>query len=192
MFKRVGLFLCGLCVAAALISCGEEELGAGIGEFTTVNASASSSTGRLESDLITGNTCSSGVSSGAGTFSTDNVDVAFTSTALFPTGALNLVISKITVQYTPAAPATTPDLPDNFFGITQPVGPGTTLTIPVAVMPDSYKQALFSRPTQNLTSCSGVIYTYHVDVIFEVSEPGGNGKIRNVATKLTVDITDRG
>jgi len=190
MFKRVGLFFCGLSMVAALTSCGEEDLGGGIGEFTTVRASATALTNRLEADLITGNTCSTAGSTG-GTFLTESVDVEFTSTELFSTGALDLVISSITVQYTPVNPATTPDLPDYFIATTETVGPGDAVTIPVAVMTDSYKQDLFLRPTQNLTACSGVIYKYYVDVIFEVSEPGGNGKTRNVSTRLNVEIADR-
>ena len=191
MFKRVGLFFCGLSMVAALTSCGEEELGGGIGEFTTVRASAVATTNRLESDLITGNTCTDGVSTGTETVSTDNVDVAFTSTALFTTGALNLVISRITVQYTPVNPATTPDLPDYFIATTQTVAPGATVSIPVAVMTDSHKVLLLTHPTQSLSACSGVVFPYYVDVIFEVSEPGGNGKTRNVSTRLNVEIADR-
>ncbi len=189
MFKRVGLFLCGLCVAAALISCGEEELGAGIGEFTTVNASASSSTGRLESDLITGNTCAGGTSTG-GALETDYVDVNFRSTAMFATGALDLVVSKITVHYTPAN-ASSPALPDYVNLTTQTIPPDSTVPIPVPVVPEFYKRDLILRTTQNLTACGGDIFEYSVRVTFEVSEPGGNGKIKSVVADMQLAIADR-
>lgn len=190
MFKRFGLFLSGVCALLALSSCGEGELGGGTGEFTTVNASAVSSTNRLESDVLTGNTCSTTGSTG-GTFSTDSVDFDFTSTALFSTGALNLVVSKITVQYTPVNAATTPPLPDYFITTNQIVTPDSTVTIPVSVVPDSYKLALVSRTTQNLQTCSADYFEYYVTVIFEVSELGGNGKVRNVPANLNVAIADR-
>lgn len=189
MFKRFGLFLCGVCTVAALTSCGESELGGGIGEFTTVNASATTDTVRLESDLLTGNTCSAGSSTG-GTFVTDNVDVAVTSTAL-TTGPLNLLISRITVHYIPINVATTPALPDLVITAGQTVLPGSTVTIPVPVVPESYKLALASHATLPLAACSASIFEYFVQITFEVSEPGGNGKTRNVTTGFNIAIADR-
>ncbi|HBA89985.1 MAG TPA: hypothetical protein DCZ75_18915 [Geobacter sp.] len=189
MFKRLGMLFCGVCAAALLSSCGDENLGAGVGEFTTVTASAVASTTRLESDVLTDNTCSAGVSTG-GTFSTDTVDIDFTSTSLFP-NALNLVVSRITIQYTPVNPATTPPLPDYFISTSQVVAPGSTVTIPVVVVPDNYKFALVSRSTQNLNVCSADYFEYYVNVLFTVSEPGGNGKSRDVPAKLNVAIADR-
>jgi len=191
MLKRyLRRFFCGVCVIAALTSCGEEDLGGGIGEFTTVTASAVSQTNRLESDLITGNTCTGGVTSG-GAFETDTVDVDFSSTALFPSGNLNLLISKITVQYTPVNPTTTPALPDFFITTSQTVTPGSTAAVPVAVVPDNFKFALATRSTQNLQACSADYFEYYVNIIFEVSEPGGNGKTSNVTASLNVAVADR-
>ena len=189
MFKRVGLFFCGLSMVAALTSCGEEELGGGIGEFTTVKASASSSTGRLESDLVTGNTCAGGASTG-GALETDYVDVNFSSTAMFATGALDLVVSKITVHYTPAN-ASSPALPDYVNLTTQTIPPGSSVPIPVAVVPEFYKRDLILRTTQNLAACSGDIFEYSVRVTFEASEPGGNGKIKNITADMQLAIADR-
>jgi len=194
MFKRVGLFFCGLSMVAALTSCGEEELGGGIGEFTTVSASATADTGRFESDLLTGNTCSAGVSSG-GNFGTDVVDVAFTSTALFTPGALNLLIRGVTIRYTPVNPpistSTPPPLPDYPWNFSTQVEPGESITIPVPVLPEVYKNALATRATQNLQACGGDLYEYFVQVIFHVSEPGGNGKERDVIANLNIAIADR-
>lgn len=189
MFKRFGLFLCGVCTIVALTSCGEEELGGGIGEFTTVNATAVAETVRLESDLLTGNTCAAGVSTG-GTFSTDTVNVDFKSTEL-TSNPLNLLISRITVRYLPINTGTTPALPDLVITTGQTVLPDETVTIAVPVVPESYKLALASRTTQSLAACSGTLFEYFVQITFEVSEPGGNGKTRNVTTGLNVAIADR-
>ena len=187
MFKRFGLFLCGVCTIAALTSCGGEDLGGGIGEFTTVNATATADTLRLESDLLTGNTCPATT----GQFSTDTVTVNFASTSQFPTGGLNLLISGITVRYTPNPAASTsapPALPSFTVNYSTGVAPGTPVPIPVPVMPESYKASLAS---QALPPCSGELFEYFVEIVFRVSEPGGNGSTRDVKANLNVAIADR-
>lgn len=187
----VGRFFCGVSALVALTSCGSEDLGAGIGEFTTVNASVVADTNRLESDISTGNACTNGTSTG-GTIETDSVNVVVTSTAQFATGALNLKIGRIIVRYQPKNPATTPPLDDYIIPASnQTVLPNTSATIPVAVLPDSYKVALLTRSTLNLNLCSLDIFEYFVTILVEVSEPGGNGKVREVPTSLTVAIADR-
>lgn len=193
MFKRFGLFLCGVCTIAALTSCGEEELGGGIGEFTTVNATAVATTGTLESDILTGNTCSdTDASSTGGNVETDNVDVDFTSTAQFTTGALNLAIGKITIRYTPAPGGTAPApaIPDSFLNFNQVVAPNSTVTIPVPILTRDQKILLLNRATSPMPLCSGTTFRYYVDIIFEVSEPGGNGKLRNITAKTNLDVAD--
>lgn len=191
MLKRsVCLLLFGLCAIATLCACGENSLGGGIGEFTTVNATATASTLRLESDVLTGNTCTAGVSDAEGTYSTDYVDVDFTSTALFTSGALTLHISSITVEFEPigAAPALAPYSTP----VTVNVAPGTTQTLSsVAVLPESYKKNLFERATQNVQACGGNIFEYNVTILFEVTEPGGDSKVRNIPAQLKVAIADR-
>jgi hypothetical protein len=192
MLKRClsRLFLSGSALLL-LSSCGGgSDLGGGIGEFTTVEASATVATSRLESDVLTGNTCSATGSAG-GTFSTDSVDVTVASRALFP-NALNLLISKITVHYEPAN-IRTPRLPDHFIPITRTIAPGGSQTIPVAVFPDNYKLNLVSEPSlsSNMALCSADYFEYYVTITFEVSEPGGNGNARNVPAPLLVAIADR-
>lgn len=193
MLKRfVCRFFCGVSALVALTSCGSEDLGAGIGEFTTVNASAVAQTNRLESDISTGNTCTNGAQTAAGTIETDSVNVVVTSTAQFATGALNLKIGRIIVQYQPKDLATTPPLPDYIIPAgNQTVLPNQSVTIPVSVVPDSYKDGLLTRSTLNLNLCSLDIFEYFVTVLVEVSEPGGNGKVRQIPTSLTVAIADR-
>jgi len=191
MLKRfIIIFLSGVCALVALTSCGENDLGGGIGEFTTVTATAVSQTNRLESDVLTGNVCSDTASTG-GTFATDSINVNVTSKALFPAGSLDLLVSKITVKYIPVNPATTPPLPDFVINTSQTIQPGQTTQISVAVVPDAYKVALVSRSTQNLGLCSVDIFEYFVTIVFEMSEPGGNGKIKNVSANLNIAIADR-
>lgn len=192
MFKKFAMLFCGVCTIVAITSCGGGDLGGGVGEFTTVNATAVAQTGRFESDIVTGNTCSDSASTG-GTVETDNVDVDFTSTAQFSSGALNLVISKITIQYTPTGinAATTPDIPDTFFNTTRTVAPDSTVTIPVQVLTEAQKIALMERTTLPMPLCSATVFEYYVDIIFEVSEPGGNGKVRSITAKTNLAVADR-
>jgi hypothetical protein len=191
--KLLSAFLCAFCAIALLSSCGGSQLGGGIGEFTTVKASAVSETNRLESDVVTGDVCSAGVETTPGTFVTDSVTVDFTSTGLFATGTLPLVISKITVHYAPVNPALAPALPDFFIAMNQTVLPGTTVKIPVPVVPEVTKFDLVAGTdlSMNLLPCSASLFEYYVTISFEVSEPGGNGSVKEIPAKLNVAIADR-
>lgn len=175
---------------AALMSCGGGDIGGGVGEFTTVTASAAAKTPRFEADIVKDNTCSLTGSTG-GTIETDSVDVNFTSTKLFPNNTLNLVISKITVHYTPINRVTTPDIPDYFLNTSQTVAPGTTTTITVPILTDAQKIDLLDRATLAMPVCSSTVFEYYVDIIFETSEPGGNGTVRNIVAKTNLAIADR-
>ncbi|WP_224981736.1 hypothetical protein [Geomonas agri] len=191
MLKKFSLVFCLLCSAVALTSCGGGDVGGGIGEFTTVNATATAETNSFESDILTGNTCSAGVSSG-GTVQTDNINVDFTSTAQFSSGALNLAISKITVHYTPApgGTAAAPALPDSFINYSQLVAPNATVKIPVPILTRDQKILLMGRATQAMPVCTATTFKYYVDIIFEVSEPGGNGNVKSVIAKTNLDVAD--
>lgn len=190
MFKRFALLFCNACIVAVLSSCGAGDLGGGVGEFTTVNATATALSGRLESDIVKGNSCSASVSSG-GTVETDSVDVAFTSKALYSNGALDLVISKITIHYTPVNPATTPPIPDSYVNISQTVEPGGSPTIPVPVLTDAQKIVLMERTTLAMPLCSSSVFEYYVDILFDVSEVGGKGDIHTVTAKTNLAVADR-
>ncbi|TGU70650.1 hypothetical protein E4633_16740 [Geomonas terrae] len=190
MFKRFALLFCNACLVAVLSSCGAGDLGGGVGEFTTVNATATALTSRLESDIVKGNNCSDSVSTG-GTVVTDSVNVAFASKALYTTGALDLVISKITIHYTPVNSATTPPIPDSYVNISQTVVPGDTPTIPVAVLTDAQKIALMERTTLPMTLCSSSVFEYWVDIVFDVSEVGGKGETHPVTAKMNLAVADR-
>ncbi|QWV92019.1 hypothetical protein KP004_12375 [Geomonas oryzisoli] len=193
MLKKFSLLFCLVCSTAALTSCGGGDVGGGVGEFTTVTATASAKTNPFESDILTANSCSAtGVSSG-GTVQTDNVDVNFVSTAQFSSGRLlDLSISKITIRYTPAPGGTVPApaLADSFVSYSQPVPPNTSVTIPVPVLSRDQKLLLLNRSTQAMPLCTGTTFRYYVDIIFEVSEVGGNGDVKAVTAKTTLDVAD--
>lgn len=191
MFKKISSLVCIASAVVALASCGGGDLGGGVGEFTTVTATARVTTPSFESDILTDNTCTDGVSTG-GTVVTDNVDVDFTSTAQFTTGALNLAISKITIRYTPAPGGTVaaPAIPDSFLNFNETVVPDETVTIPVPILTRDQKILLINRATQAMPACTATTFRYYVDVIFEVSEPGGNGKVRSITAKTNLDVAD--
>ncbi|WP_224957629.1 hypothetical protein [Geomonas subterranea] len=190
MLKKFSLLFL-VCSTAILTSCGGGDIGGGVGEFTTVNATATAINNNFESDIVTGNVCTAGVSTG-GTVQTDNVDVDFTSKAQFSTGALNLAISKITIHYTPAPGGTVPApaLLDSYVSFNQTVAPNATVTIPVPILTRDQKLLLLNRATQAMPVCSGTTFRYYVDIIFEVSEPGGNGQVKPVTARTTLDVAD--
>lgn len=193
MKKLLSAYIYAFCAIALLSSCGGADLGGGVVEFTTVKASAMSKTSRLESDVLTGDVCTAGVETTPGTFATDKVDVVFTSTGLFSSGNLDLVISKITIHYVPVNPAKAPALPDFFVGSNQIVSPGTPVTISVPVVPDATKFDLVNGTdlSMNLLPCSASLFEYYVTISFEVSELGGNGTVKEVPATLNVAIADR-
>lgn len=191
MRKVCTRFLCGSFLVAMLASCGEGDLGGGIGEFTTVKAGAEAGTLRLESDILTGNSCSDATATGA--YTTDSVDFTITSTREFTTGnALDLLVTKATVHYDPVRSGS-PRLPDEIIPLRVTVAPGSAVAIPVAVLTDLTKSRLVSDPAllPNLIPCTGDYYEYYVTVTFEVSEPGGNGKTENIPAYFRLAIADR-
>ncbi|ACH38569.1 lipoprotein, putative [Citrifermentans bemidjiense Bem] len=188
MFRKIAQLFCLASAIVALSSCGGGDLGGGIGEFATVNATAVPKTARLESDIVTGNACTT-VSTG-GTVKTDNVDVDFTSKPQFTTGALNLEVTRITIHYIPANPAT-PAIPDTFLNTNQTVAPGSTFTFTVPVLTEAQKTALLNRTTLPMPLCSSTVFEYYVDIIFETTEPGGIGKTRNITAKMNLAVADR-
>lgn len=192
MRKVFTRFLCGSFLVAMLASCGEGDLGGGIGEFTTVNAGVEAETLRLESDLITGNSCTDATAP-PGSFATDSVDFTITSTPQFATGnALDLLVTKATIHYDPVRSGT-PALPDDVIPMRIVVPPGEAVAIPIAVMTDDTKIRMATDPAlaPNLLPCSGGTFEYYVTVTFEVSEPGGSDDSENLPAYLRVAVADR-
>ncbi|TSK06177.1 MAG: hypothetical protein FPO08_15285 [Geobacter sp.] len=193
MFKRFALLACSVCVFAILSSCGAGDIGGGIGEFTTVNASAQASNGSIESDILTGNSCSDTVSTG-GSAQTDSVDVNFTSKAMYSTGALDLVISNVTVEYYPTKTGT-PNIQRVSTPWHQVVSPGATDPVTVQLLTAMQKDYLMNpQPPQTpMPLCTGTanIFEYNVKIIFEVSEPGGNGDKQYIPAWVTLSVYDK-
>jgi hypothetical protein len=188
VFTRVGLFSVGVIVAFTLASCGEGSLGGGTGEFQTVLVSAQTATTRLESDVLTGNTCSATGSTG-GQFSTDSVDVKVTSD-LYPrqTTGLNVAIDKVTVHFDPASTAS-PQLADfSISTIGTTIAPGSNVTISVPVAPEIFKSKLVNE--KGLQLCSNALFEYFVTITFEGVELG-TGARKGVTTSLNVAFADR-
>ena len=171
-----------------LTSCGSDSPGGGTSEFKTISISASASTTRLESDLLTGNTCTNSVSSG-GTFSTDSVDVNIVSTA-YPgiTTALPVAIDSYTIDFIPNASMSTgtPPALSRLSGssLGQSISAGGSLTIPVAIVPEALKVNLVNNGTIGL--CSGTVYAYYALITFQGIEVGTG--TRNSIGPISLDV----
>jgi ribosomal protein L31 len=189
MRKKIIIFKAlATCHAFLLLSSCGGSLGGGVEEFKTVMVSATAKTSRLESDVLTGNTCGATGSTG-GTYATDNVDVDIKST-LYPklTGqALSVRIDRVTISYTPAN-TSSPALPDQFLTLSDTVTPGGTLTLPVPVAKDILKLSLVND--KNLQLCSTAYYEYYVTITFDALEIGSSTSKR-ISTSLNVAFADR-
>lgn len=184
MFKVVVVLFAGLLLA----SCGDSSLGGGVGEFKTVTVSATADTISLESDVLTGNTCTAGASTG-GTFVTDTVIVNLAST-VFPgvTNPLTVEIDNITITYAPAT-NNSPRIPSKDIStIGQRIVPGGTLALTVPVAPDTLKLQLVNN--FNLQLCSTTVYEYFATISFTVKEIG-TGTTSVVTTSMNVAFADR-
>src|SRR6266540_2470154 len=98
-----GRWLMAISFLLSLSSCGGGTTGSGVAELKTVTVSAQSSTTLLESDILTGNSCSTTGSTG-GTYSTDLVPVTITSSVYpnFSGTASSVQIDGCTITYAPA------------------------------------------------------------------------------------------
>lgn len=173
-----------------LSACGGGDISGGTTEFDTVMLSAQTSTVRLESDVLTGNTCTDG-NSIDGVFSTDSVNVNVTS-KIYPkfTGTASPVaIDSYTVQFMPAN-STSPQLPDlngSIMGTT--VSAGGSISIPVAVATDIMKYNILVLE-KNLLPCSATMYEYFVKITFNAVETFG-GKRGSFSTSFNIAFADR-
>ena len=179
-----------ICLGSFLMlsSCGSDNAGGGAAEFTTVFVTAAAKTLRLESDVITGNTCTNNVTTG-GTVSTDTVDVDLVSTKYqnVTIPALPVRVFKATVSYAPRN-SVSPAIPDQPFNVPDDILPGTT-TIQVPVVPESLKIQLVNN--LNLQPCSTTVYEYYVTINFTGTEVGGSGPSRDFSTNMNIAIADR-
>lgn len=184
--KRLAIF----SAFVALSACGGGDIAGGTTEFDTVMLSAQTATLRLESDVLTGNTCTDG-NSADGLYSSDYVNVSVKST-IYPkfTGTASPVaIDSYTVEFMPVN-TVSPQLPSKTFStMGTTVSAGGTVTIPVAVATEDMKYNTLVLQ-KNLLPCSGTIYEYYVKVTFNAVETFG-GKRGSVSASLNVAFADR-
>jgi hypothetical protein len=195
MFFRNNLvkYFVGALSLLILTSCGGEGPGGGVAEFKTVSISATALTPSLESDVLTGNTCSGSVSTG-GTVSTDSVDVEITST-LYPgiTSGLPVAIDSYSVQFAPDNSHST-EPPPALAGLSgstlgQTVQPNNALTIPVGVASQSMKFKLINDGV--IPPCSAIIHAYFATITLSAVEVG-SGTRKNIGPiSLNVAFADR-
>ncbi|MFZ3208941.1 MAG: hypothetical protein WA140_08905 [Geobacteraceae bacterium] len=190
MKKKIFIFKAlATCHAFLLLSSCGGSLGGGVEEFRTVTVSATAKTPRLESDVLTGNSCGETGSTG-GTFVTDIVDVDIKST-IYPkfTGqALSVSIDSVTISYAPYSSGA-PALSDQFIAtLGTAVAPGGTVSIPVPVAKDIVKLSLVNE--KGLQLCSTAYYEYYVTISFDALEIG-SGTRKRISTGLNVAFADR-
>lgn len=171
-----------------LSSCGSGNMGTSVSEFKTVMVAALAGTTRLESDILTGNSCSTTGSTG-GTFATDNIDVTVISTVYpkFSGTPSPVLLDSYTVSFTPAN-LTSPPLPTLNGSTTTSVAAGASVSVPVAVVPDSLKFALVNN--NNLQPCTTTIFNYYVTITFSGLETF-TGERKSFIATLNLEIADR-
>ncbi|WP_243371408.1 hypothetical protein [Geotalea sp. SG265] len=185
-----------ICCSAALTSCGGGP-GGGVTEFKTVRISPSPKMLNLETDVITGNTCTTGgVTSGNGTIVTDSVDIEFASD-LYPgvASGLPVRIDSYSVRFEPnlnpgastSPPPALPTIP--YTSIGQEIPAGGTLTYPVVIAQDALKSYILKNNIIN--ACDGTIYSYYAIITFEGIEIG-TGTRRSIGpVSINVAFADR-
>lgn len=187
---KVLFFLAVATCCSLLASCGGGSTGGGAGEFKTVYLTAATDTARIESDILTGDDCSTNPPTG-GTFVTDNATVVISSN-LYPnstTPGLSVGVDSATISYKPANSNTPAIPPDYITSIGTIVAPGGKVTISVPVAKDLLKYMLVVNKGFQL--CSASYFEYTVTISFDCVELGNDGKRTTVTTSLNVAIADR-
>lgn len=172
----------------SLASCGGST-GGGVAEFKTVTVAAQSGTTRLESDVLTGNSCTVDGSTG-GEYATDNVSVTITSTIYpgFSGTASPVKIDSYTITFSPAN-SSSPALPainGSIIGTTIPAG--GSLVLPIAVAPEILKYSLMND--KNLQACTATMFQYYVLITFNGLEVNTGTRV-TFETSLNVAFADR-
>jgi hypothetical protein len=178
-----------------LTSCGGSP-GGGAADFSTVTVvatagSAGSPVSRLESDVVTGNTCTAGVSS-VGNVVTDFETFTITSTAFTGVTGRPVALDSYTIHFIPNNAASTspppilPDLPSTSLGAI--VQPGSSLTLSIAVVPNAMKVNLLNQFAFPL--CSSTVWVYYAVVNFTAIENDTTVSPKIITASLDVAIID--
>ncbi|MCM0083681.1 hypothetical protein L4X63_19010 [Geomonas sp. Red32] len=204
--KFLATLLIGTLAAVALTSCGDSKA-AGVGQFATVYATATSPGVPLDSDeatwvdATTQSKAQACLATSVPHFASDDVNYSVTSTAWTsgntgqtnPTSASDLMIQKVILTLTPDD-STTPALPAVYqtqfltSGIVVPAG--STVSVPVRIVSQELKTFL-----SNDLLCTGLMYKYRATVSFEAVEVNTN-KVATITVpgfvliRLT-DFTDK-
>jgi hypothetical protein len=193
--KRTLVAVLGVYSVLMLSSCGGSP-GGGVAEFKTVRVSAAALTTSLESDVLTGNTCTGSVTNGAGSVVPDSVDVAINSDiypGLAATAGLPVAIDSYTVQFIPDNSHSTEPPPSlaglNGSNLGQIVDPGGTLTFAVEVASQAMKLKLINDGI--IPTCSGKIHAYFAIITFSGVEVGTGTRNDIGPISLNVAFADR-
>ena len=154
-------------------------------DLTTVYLTATPSTDRLEADVLTGNSCSTG----GGTYTTQTIPIIVTSTAYAnATTKSPVTINSIAISYSKyGASSTAYPLPTQYdTGAT--INPGDSKTFNVKVAPD--KLMLDMVDTYGFSLCSLDYWEYYATVAFSGVE-NFTGKSVLFNTVVKVAFADR-
>ncbi|GFO55189.1 hypothetical protein GMSM_21960 [Geomonas sp. Red276] len=200
--KFLATLFIGTLAAIALTSCGDSKA-AGVGQFATVYATATSPGVPLDSDVASWVDATSGskaqpcLTNSVPHFLPDDVNYNVTSTAWSsgntgqanPTAASDLLIQKIILTLTPDD-STTPALPavyqTQYMTSGFLVAAGSTVSIPVRLVSQELKIFL-----SNDLLCTGLMYKYRATVSFEAVEVNTN-KVATITAPgfVLVRLTD--
>lgn len=186
--RKIAGLLAITAVLTTIAGCGGgDSLGGNVTQFKTSTATASAATPRLEADLITGNTCTAGVTSG-GTIVTETVNFTI-STVASTTKTLPLSITGYTVSFTPKN-AGTPALGvlTSDYSVSS-ITPGSSVSIPVAVTTDLQKRDMILA--DGTLPCSLSIYQYDVTVRFHATEIGSGDGSKDIVAGMVMAMADR-
>lgn len=177
------LLLCAL-ISLAMLGCGSPS--GSTTDLKTVYLTISPSSDRLETDVLNGNSCTTGTS---GTFTTETIPIMLTSTA-YPNSTIKspVTINSISISYSKyGSSLSVPTLPVQYDtgGI---VDAGGSKTFNVKVAPDKLKSDLVTTYGFNL--CSSDYWEYYATITFTGVEDIGD-KSFTLSTVVKVAFADR-
>jgi len=163
--------------------------GGSTSDLATVSLSVTAVLDRLEADMVTSNTCTSGSSSG-GTFSTETIPIAVTSTKYNNvTNPSPVTIQQISISYQPYnTTAALHPLPAQY-DTGKTVSPGSTVQFDVKVAPDSLKILMYDNGN-GFQLCSLDYWEYYALITFSGEEDYTKKKV-SFSQTVKVAFADR-
>lgn len=173
------------CVAISICFAGCGGSSGSTKELTTVYLTVTPNSDRLEADVLTGNSCSTG----GGLYLTESIPVTITSTAYTNATAKSPVtISGVQISYSKYDPkSAAPPLPlQNDTGAT--INPGESVIFTVKVAPDKLKLDLVNN--YGFSLCSLDYWEYYATITFSGVENFTNKPV-SLSTVVKVAFADR-